>query len=345
MASKAKIIINAVGPYRFYGEAVVKACLARSTHYIDVTGEPEFMEMIQLHYHEEALKKHVYLISACGMDSVPCDVGVIFIMKNFNGTLNSIEAYFNMIEDQYPGPIFNYATWESAVHSLANYKKLTEIRSKLFANRLPLRKPKLMLRKSIFKHEPTQRWYIPFPGADRSVMLRTQRYFYEKHNQRPIQIQCYCGFEEYYNAVLAVLLGSIFRVLCKYQWTRTLLLNHPKLFSFGMFNREGPSDEKQENSIFDICIEGEGWDEKPLEPTDEFKTPPNKKISANVGARNPAYGATSIAVVLCAVMVLTESEKLPNGGGCYTPGVAFANTSLIAKLNKYGIKFEIRSKL
>ncbi|KRT79282.1 hypothetical protein AMK59_6691, partial [Oryctes borbonicus] len=290
MTSKAKVIINAVGPYRFYGEAVVKACLTTSTHYVDVTGEPEFMEKIQLYYHEEALKKRVYLISACGMDSVPCDMGAVFMMKNFNGTLNSIVAYFNMIEDRHPGPFFNYATWESAIHSLANYKNLVDIRSKLFSNKLPQRKPKLDLRKNIFNHEPTQRWYLPFPGADRAVMLRTQRYFYEKHNLRPIQVQCYCGFEKYYNAASAILMGSIFTTLCNYQWTRSLLLKHPKLFSFGVFTRGGPSEEKQANSTFNITLEGEGWDKKSSAPTGEFNVLPNKKIVANVSGRNPAYG-------------------------------------------------------
>lgn len=46
----------------------------------------------------------------------------------------------------YPGPTLNYATWESAVHGLANYEKLTEIRSKLFSNKLPQYKPNLKLR-------------------------------------------------------------------------------------------------------------------------------------------------------------------------------------------------------
>lgn len=111
-------------------------------------------------------------------------------------------------------------------------------------------------------------------------------------------------------------------------------------------------------------MEGEGWSEKLAEPTDEFKSPPNKTISVKVSTRNAAYGATCTAAVLSAIMILTESDKMPNGyatgwyfidihllnptcfrGGCYTPGVAFGNTSLIQKLDKYGMKFEMRSKL
>ncbi|KAI4465945.1 hypothetical protein MML48_3g00005033 [Holotrichia oblita] len=249
----------------FYGEPIVKACLVTSTHYLDVTGEPEFMEKIQLYYHEEAFKKQIYLISSCGMDSIPCDMGAIFMMKNFKGTLNSIEAFIHITEEggSHPGPTLNYATWASAVHGLANYEKLTEIRSKLFLNRLPRYKPNLKL----------------------------------------------------------------------------------KLFSLGSFTLGGPSEEKQKTSLYNLYLEGEGWSEKLSEPTDQFKSPPNKTISVKVTTRNPAYGATCTAAVLSAIMILTESDKMPNGGGCYTPGVAFANTSLIQKLDKYGMKFEIRSKL
>ena len=43
MAERAKVIANCCGPYRFYGEAVVKACIAAKTHHVDVSGEPEVL--------------------------------------------------------------------------------------------------------------------------------------------------------------------------------------------------------------------------------------------------------------------------------------------------------------
>jgi len=39
MTEQAKILINCVGPYKLYGEPVIKACIATHTHYVDVTGE------------------------------------------------------------------------------------------------------------------------------------------------------------------------------------------------------------------------------------------------------------------------------------------------------------------
>lgn len=110
-------------------------------------------------------------------------------------------------------------------------------------------------------------------------------------------------------------------------------------------------------------MEGEGWEEKLLQSTDEFITPPNKKMLVEVSGKNPGYGATCTTIVLCAIMILTENENMPKrlikketfitylllyyifSGGCYSPGYAFANTTLIQKLNNYGINFKIKSKL
>lgn len=40
MAKSCRVLVNCVGPYRFYGEAVVKACVEAKTDYLDISGEP-----------------------------------------------------------------------------------------------------------------------------------------------------------------------------------------------------------------------------------------------------------------------------------------------------------------
>lgn len=41
MTAQAKVLVNCCGPYRFYGEPVIKACIATHTHQVDVSGEPQ----------------------------------------------------------------------------------------------------------------------------------------------------------------------------------------------------------------------------------------------------------------------------------------------------------------
>jgi len=125
MAGKGKVVLNCVGPYRFSGEAVVKACLAKGTHHIDVSGEPQFLETMQLRYHKEAKEKGVYVIGACGFDSVPSDVGASLVHKAMGGPVNTIETYLEVGNaSNSTGPSVNFATWQSAIYGFAHGHEL-----------------------------------------------------------------------------------------------------------------------------------------------------------------------------------------------------------------------------
>jgi short subunit dehydrogenase-like uncharacterized protein len=145
MARKARIVINCCGPYRFFGEPVVKACVEEGSHHVDVSGEPQYMETMQLKYHSAAEEKGIYIISACGVDCIPTDLGVAFLQQKFIGTLNSVDIYLELWEEgeKTPGPAINYGTWESAVYILAHVKELKTLRRQLFTTPLPNFKPKL----------------------------------------------------------------------------------------------------------------------------------------------------------------------------------------------------------
>lgn len=51
------------------------------------------MELMQLQYNELAREKGVYIVSACGFDSIPADLGVQYFEKNFDGEVHSIESF------------------------------------------------------------------------------------------------------------------------------------------------------------------------------------------------------------------------------------------------------------
>ncbi|ETO37013.1 putative saccharopine dehydrogenase, partial [Reticulomyxa filosa] len=61
MASRTKLVINCTGPFRFLGENVIKQCAERGTHYIDICGEPEFMEKSAFKYFNTAQESGVFL--------------------------------------------------------------------------------------------------------------------------------------------------------------------------------------------------------------------------------------------------------------------------------------------
>ncbi|XP_041449473.1 saccharopine dehydrogenase-like oxidoreductase [Drosophila obscura] len=349
MAKRCRIVVNTAGPYRFHGEKVVIACIEAGTHHVDVSGEPQYMETMQLKYDQRAKERGVYVVSACGFDSIPADMGVVFVEKNFDGVVNSVETFLEsgVKEGGTSGTRagLNYGTWESAVYGLAHSDELRGIRQKLFPQRLPKFYPLLKHRPLIFRSTEVDKICLPFPGSDRSVVMRSQRFLYDQDKKRPVQMHAYVGFPSWIAAAAVVLFASIFGLMSKFQIGRTLLLKYPGIFSGGLASRAGPTEDSMERTFFKMTFKATGWAqaERLAETTDQHTEPPTKTLMVRVSGMNPGYGATCVALLSTALTILRESDKMPNNGGVLAPAAAFSKTSLISELEKHehGMKFEI----
>ena len=78
LAHRAGVVITTVGPYLHYGEPVVAACAGAGTDYVDLTGEPEFVDRTYVAHHATAQQTGARLVHACGFDSIPHDLGAYF---------------------------------------------------------------------------------------------------------------------------------------------------------------------------------------------------------------------------------------------------------------------------
>lgn len=344
MAKSARIVVNAVGPYRFYGENVVRACLEAGTHHVDVSGEPQYMEMIQLKYNDLAKARGIYVVSACGCNSIPADMGIIFAEQHFDGTINSVEAFFiNGLKESKVNAGsagLNYGTWVSAVNILAHSDELKSLRKHMYLEPLPQFYPVLQRRPLIFRSSEINQVCLPFPGTDRSVVERSQRFFYEHQKKRPVQMYAYVGVPSWIIAIAFVLFSMVFIIFTKFEFGRKLLLKHPELFSAGYVSRNGPSEAYMDRSYFKMILKATGW---PSESSDQDKELPSKTVLFSVSGPNPAYGSTCVALLAAAVTILKQSNQMPGTGGVLPPAAAFAKTSLISELEKHehGMKFEI----
>ena len=45
---------------------MVKECVKTSTHHIDVSGEPEYLEKMQFLYNEKAIETNTFIVGSCG---------------------------------------------------------------------------------------------------------------------------------------------------------------------------------------------------------------------------------------------------------------------------------------
>lgn len=316
MAAQCRIVVNCCGPFRFFGEPVIAACISAGTHHVDVSGEPQYMEKMQLEYNDQAREKGVYIVSACGFDSIPADLGVAFIEQNFDGgVVNSVEAYLDMnVQTKSSGAGIHYGTWESAVYGLSTAEELRALRKKLFKERLPKFTPTLKNRPVLHKSPLVgDQWCLPFMGSDRSVVMRSQRFLYEKEGKRPVQMRPYFATRSLMHSAVIMFVGMVFGILTRFCFGRSLLLRFPKIFSLGFVSHEGPSEEDMEATTFTMAMRGCGWEEKLSSPTDQYTDAPNKRVDIEISGTNPGYGATCVALLLSAVTIFKEQKKMPEG--------------------------------
>ncbi|XP_023216295.1 saccharopine dehydrogenase-like oxidoreductase [Centruroides sculpturatus] len=344
MCKRTKVILNCAGPYIFHGEIMIKSCIDAGTHHIDVSAESIYLEEMQLKYHEEAIQKGIYVLGACGFSSIPTEMGLSLIKKKFQGDLNSVETYLQFHENP-QGRMANAGILKSMIYNFLNRNKIGDIRKRLndkIFKKFPKYSHLLKKRPIAFKSEVTNRWCLPYPACDKTVAIRSQLFNYNYKNERAVQINTYF-MSTFFNFFLTIIMAFIFFVFLNFKLGRQLLKSYPKVFSLGLFQEGGPTRQQLKESTFNIIYWAEGWNDK-LEIDQNHTEPPNKFMKVVLNAPNAAFLTTSLCMVQAGIVCLKETENMPGSGGVLTPGAAFENTSLLERLQKFGMEFSIMEK-
>jgi short subunit dehydrogenase-like uncharacterized protein len=75
LAARARVVLSTAGPFARYGDALVDACVAHGTHYVDITGETPWVRRLIDRHHARAAADGTRIVPCCGFDSVPSDLG------------------------------------------------------------------------------------------------------------------------------------------------------------------------------------------------------------------------------------------------------------------------------
>ena len=70
-----------MGPYAYYGEAVIRAAAETGTHYFDLAGETLWTARMIQKYSDAALRSRAILVPSCGYDSVPSDLAAMLAVR------------------------------------------------------------------------------------------------------------------------------------------------------------------------------------------------------------------------------------------------------------------------
>ncbi|KAF7290100.1 Sacchrp-dh-NADP domain-containing protein [Mycena chlorophos] len=71
---RATVVINNVGPFSIWGSPVVESCARQGVHYVDLTGETNWIVKIIQSSHFLAMKTGALIVPSSAFDSVPADL-------------------------------------------------------------------------------------------------------------------------------------------------------------------------------------------------------------------------------------------------------------------------------
>ena len=312
LAQSTKVVITTVGPYINYGEPVVAACAQNGTDYVDLTGEPEFVDRMWLGYHERAQASGARLVHSCGFDSIPYDLGALYTVQQLpEGQPISLEGYVRV------GGTFSGGTYHSAIHILGRLRQGAKV-GRERRQREPRPPGRTIKGVPGRPHHDRQAggWAVPFPTIDPQTVLRSaralERYgpeFSYSHYLVVRRLPVLAG--------MAVGAGTAV-ALAQLAPTRNLLL---KLRDPG----EGPSEEQRARSWFKVMFSGQSN---------------GTRIRTQVSGGDPGYGETSKMLAEAALSL--AHDDLPKTAGQLTPAVAMGD-KLRERLQRAGIEFEVRT--
>jgi len=345
MCRLTKSVLNCVGPYRFYGEPVVQACVQNKVDYYDITGEPEFIEEMYLKYHQAAKDGGCLVVSTCGFDSIPADVGTEFCIKQFpdRSLVSSVESFLYVASEK--GLKAHYATWESAVHGFANQANLRKVRKEtneyfrqhnLCVN-VPITGSKLVPQNNPTWCPYVQKWALPFPGSDASVVKRSQKHIFQNSKENPVQFNAYFCVGSTFWLSIVVLVGTFFKLLSSFSFGRTLLLKYPNFFSCGVFSHEGPSQADLAATSFDMTFVGRAYSSKELI---QSKSAPDVTIITRFAGPEPGYVATP-KLIVWTFLTVNKNKNLTKECGVLSPAVVLRNTDFCDQLNSDGFDISV----
>jgi short subunit dehydrogenase-like uncharacterized protein len=310
LAKSTRVVITTVGPYIQYGEPLVAACAAAGSGYVDLTGEPEFVDRMWLRYHVQALETGARIVHSCGFDSIPYDLGALFTVQRLPEHLPiELEGFVR------GSGTVSGGTYHSGIQMAARMRQGARVASE--RRKLEPRPEGRRVRglRGAPRHsDEAGGWAVPFPTIDPVTVLRSARalerygpdFSYSHYlviKRLPVLAGLACG------AGAAVALAQLAP-------TRDLLL---KLKDPG----DGPSPEQREKGWFRVRLVGQGG---------------GKRVVTEVSGGDPGYGETSKMLAESALCL--AHDELPERAGQLTPAVAMGD-ALRARLQAAGIAFSV----
>ncbi|MBR1167004.1 saccharopine dehydrogenase family protein [Bradyrhizobium liaoningense] len=317
MVAQTKSVITTVGPYQFYGEDLLAACVAAGADYFDLCGEPVWMRQMIDKYDAAAKASGARIVFSCGYDSVPFELGTFFVQEEakrvFGAPAPRVKGRVRDMRGTLSGG--TAASAKATFDAVAKDLSLVAILNDHFALTPGFTGPKQPKGNRAVFEEDLQSWAAPFMMA----LINTRNV----HRSNMLMGFPY-GQDFVYDEMVLTGAGEKGEANAK----RVMAANAEKTGPNAPKPGEGPSKEERENGLFNLLYVA--------------IAPDGRMVRAGVtGDRDPGYGSTSKMISECAICLLSDARDVP--AGVWTPGAAMQHKLIKRLQDNAGLTFKVES--
>jgi len=309
VARRTRVVATTIGPYLEHGGPLVAACAEAGTDYLDLTGEPEFVDRMYLEHHQTAIRTGARLVHACGFDSIPHDLGAYFTVQQLPSdepiTLRGVVR---------SGGTFSGGTLHSALDQFARAKQMKQAyAARRRAEARPEGRSSRAERGRPHRDPVLGYWLLPLPTIDPIVVARTGAAL-ASYGPR-FRYSHWAGTKTLPYAVGGAVGVGALAMAAQVAPVRDFIKSKVPQGS-------GPSPEKRERSWFTVDFVGEAG---------------GRTVRTRVSGGDPGY--TETAKMLSEAALCLALDDTPDTAGQVTTAQAMGD-ALLTRLQKAGMRFE-----
>jgi len=310
IARDARVVISTVGPYLLYGEPLVKACAEAGTDYVDLTGEPEFVDRMYLEHHDTATKTGARLVHACGFDSIPHDLGAYFTVKQLDTT-----APVRMRGVVRSNGTFSGGTFHSAMTAMSRARQMSAtFASRRKAEGKPVNRKVRAISGKPGRDRDLGYWLLPLPTIDPQIVVRSAAAL--PAYGADFGYSHFAGLKTLRYTVGSMVVVPGLAVAAQVPPVRRALMSRIQ-------PGDGPSESRRAKTWFTVDFVAETG---------------GQKVHTRVSGGDPGY--TETAKMLAESALCLAFDDNPPSSGQVTTAVAMGD-ALLERLQAAGIGFEV----
>ena len=311
MVNQTKCVLTTVGPYQLYGEKIITSCISSGTDYVDLCGEPGFMHKIISEYSEEAKQNGARIVFSCGFDSIPFDLGVLFVQEEAKAKFNKYAPYVRGrvrgMNGEFSGG--TAASMKATMTALNSNPDLINVLINPHALCEGFQGAQQDDDSKLKYDEELDTWLAPFFMAP----INTKNI----HRSNKLMNHIY-GEDFKYNEMWVQGSGKEGKAAAEFISKMNPLGDAPE-------PGEGPSKESRENGNYDVLFCADLNDA-------------TIKVSVS-GDMDPGYGSTSKMITESAVCLVKDCKDL--AGGIYTPAASMGKKLIERLESNAGLTFKV----